>query len=249
MAKITFIHGNPQRGGNSRLKLLVYLDGRASAETWYSFDGRYHQTRTKRLTDDEKYFTEDNARRYLQNYFADTFRHHPQLRYAAIVDSRYPTPNIKHRVWDRSTGAWVSPKAANATAHQAHIAVRTAKIPELYSFRLSVPLLKKTATETSKWKTFWTTRTQTGMALIDLIGQYHTWRKATPSVRPQSIGQFWGKPNGHFSTDQADVPRFGWYDVVNSKPKYHGTQRVITEYAAMQEVYGNLEETLSNYAA
>lgn len=249
MSKLTFTFGNPQRNGNSLLKLLVYFHGSNAAETVYSFDGRFHKTGNPRFTDDTKYWNEENGRRYLQKQFADKFSHHPQLKYAAIVDSRYPLPNTKHRVWDMTTSQWVTPSAANAIAHQAHIAQRSANIPSIYSFRLSIPLLKKTPTESTKWKPFYSTCMDPGRAMLDLVGQFIAWRKATPSVRPQSIGQFFGKANGQFSTDQANVPRFGWFDVNSLKPKYHGSNRVITSYEAIQNSAKDISELISNYTA
>ena len=249
MAKLTFVFGSPQRNGNSLLKLLVYFHGSNAAETVYSFDGRFHKTGTPRFTDDTKYWNEDNARRYLQNQFADKFSHIPQLKYAAIVDSRYPTPNTKYRVWDLESKMWVNPAAANAKLHEAHIVQRNIKVPELYSFRLALPLLKKTPTEAVKWKTFYSTKMDPGSAMLDLISQFVAWRKLTPSVKPQSIGQIWGKAGGHYSTDQSDVPRYAWFDVTNQKPKYHQTHRVIKEYEAIQRQAQNFEELLSNYTA
>lgn len=230
MAKVTF-----KFGVDSLLKLLVYLEGEPQAQTPYSFDGRYHQTGTPRLTDDPKHWNEDNARRYLQRYFAKHFQAHPRLKYAALVDKGYPTPKIKKSEWCIASQSWTSPEAAQSQRHLQHLAARAQAAPKLYSFRLAIPLLKNTPHEDAKWKNLWTTRAQTGMALIDLIGQFHAWRKSAPSVRIQSIGQLYGKPNGQFSTDETKVPRFGWFDVLQAKPKYHGTQRVIMEYAAMQE--------------
>ncbi len=248
MAKITFIYGNPQRGGNSILKLLIYFHSSAQAESYYSFDGRYHQTGTKRLTDDEKYFTEDNGRRYLQKHFEDNFSHRSDLKYAAIVDSRYPTPNIKFRVWNLTTKTWTNPEAASIQLHQNHIAARTAKVPELFTFKLVVPKLKKTPLETTQWKPFYTTQVQAGYAMLDLISQFREWQKLTPSVKVQSIGQFMGKANGRFATDETGLPRFAWFDVARFQPKYHNTHRVIKEYADIQKRAQNFEELVSNYA-
>ena len=246
MAKITFQYGSPYKNGNSRLKLLIYLDGKLHASP-YSFDGRYHLTGGKpRLTDDEKHFSEENARRHLQKMFADNYQHLPRLTYAAIVDSRYPSPNVKFRVWSIAAQQWQTLEAANAQAHQAYTAAKTAKMPELYTLRLSVPMLKSSPNETVKWKNFFTAKPDAGNALMHLIAQYTDWRKVNPTAKPQRIGQFFGKPFSRFSTDEADVPRFAWFDTDTTTPKYHGTHRTVTAFAQLQAQEGAWEEFISN---
>lgn len=236
-------------GGNSKLKLLIYYTDNSKPDTMYSFDGRFHLTGGKpRLTDDPKYWTIENGRRDLQNKFANLFSHRQNLKYIAIVDGSYPTLGKKLREYDLNAGQWTTPESVNQQRHTAHIVQREQKKTETYTYRLSVPMLKKTPTEDVKWKNLFTSETDEGEALVNLVGQFVAWLKTSPALRPQSIGQIYGDGKKKYGVNEA-APRFAWFDVQNLKPRYHSTQREVASYTRIQNAYKNFEEMISNYTA
>jgi hypothetical protein len=256
MGKITFKFGSTLQKGNSCRKLIVYLHGQTKCETVYSFDGRLHrQSKENRLTDDEKYFCEENAEIYLKNRFDDpkTGFSHLNVKAAYIADSFYDgTLGQIYTVW--SDGHWTTQEVANRRLHEKHIAVRAASLPQYYTFRLAMPTCKD-ITGKVKWRNFYTQEIWEGKAMVDLIAQFRKYRDASPKIIFQEIGQLYGKEFGKFPmSDFLNAPRFGYLETKTCTPRYHRTathqaQSVIKGYAEIQENAKDISEMVSNYLA
>jgi hypothetical protein len=220
-----FKFGTTANGGHSKLKLLVYFEGKSKPDLRYSFDGRPNQAQTSiKAYDRAKYFNEENGKEFLEELFQKEFRYQQGMSYAIIADANGVGDAAIKQVWSKNLQLWTSKIQDNQIRYQAHQAVK--KQTDTYTLRLSVPTYAPV-----KFHSFYTQNTSTGAALLDLIGQYIAFKRANPLIRFQERGQIYGNCETIRDKYEREVPLSFWFDTHNKLPKYLKTDRIVKGYA------------------
>lgn len=238
-----FHFGAPAKGGDSRLKLVVYFKNNPKPELRYSFDGRPNEAGTSiKAYDRSKFFNAPNALGYLENMFQKEFRYNSQLNYAFISDSGIVGKAGIKAVWDINGQMWVSKASDDAQRKQAH---QVKKSLDCYTFRLAVPTLTKHP-DPVKFYSFYTAEKDVGTAMLNLITQFQQYKKANPKLSWQERGQIYGNSACLFDRSEREVPYYCWFDVQKGQPKYKGTQKIVTGYDNIVKSNQFVEEFMSN---
>lgn len=237
--RIHFKFGSLSKGGESRLKLVVYFKDNSHALR-YSFDGRPNQDGSSIKTYDRaKYFNEANAQAYLEDTFQKEFRYDENLNYAFIgINGTTGKQGIK-AVWNKDSQMWISKNTDDTLRYQRHEQLKTQI--QCYTFRLAVKTY-----EPVKWHSFYTDKKSIVLALMDLINQFNNFIKANPTIRLQERGEIYGHHQKLYDRYEREVPRFCWFDLQSNLPKYLSTQRVITDYQNYIASNQNFESLISN---
>lgn len=224
--KIHFKFGSPQRGGHSQLKLVMQQIGANDWMSPHGFGGRLAPiSKKQKHFDKEKYFSEQNEEIYLKEMFSKHFAHQ-NLRVAFIADSTYPSSGSIKQAYCFISKSWTSLEIVKKNLYAHHRELYEKAMQSGYTLRLWIPIHNK-----PQGVSFYTQKKSLLQALLELISQFQTWKKANSAVKVSLRGQIYGNVNKIHDTCERDVKSFAWFDVASMLPKYHQTQRIITEYA------------------
>jgi hypothetical protein len=238
--KVHFKFGSPQRGGHSQLKLVMQQVGCNDWMSPHGFGGRIAPfSQKQKHFDKEKFFSIQNEELYLKEKFETHFRQ-KNLRVAFIADSTYPATGSIKEAYCFITNSWTTLEVVKFNLYKSHRAIYETAMQVGYTMRLWIPIFNK-----PKGVSFYTQKRNITDALLELIAQYQTWKKANCTARVQMKGQIYGNVHKIHDVSEREVKSYAWFDVNTMLPKYHHTHRTIVEYADNIKAHQDFEVLIS----